>query len=188
MQSTVALMPSHLNQLISSSHSEAPSSVHGHLFGTSLFDCFLRTCPCRDASSDFHSDFLLTVAQHVTPNRFHVLKKRVPINRLKTDQILQHFYDINHVIDFGEGVYVGLDIIIDPIKNDFARKVSNAYRLTRLRANIGIEHFFFVLMIGYSNKPNIEFVQNFKPTLLDSFTQALNEDFQRVHNFRLYFS
>ncbi len=146
----------------------------------------LHKARIRNASPDFNADNLRSVAQIVDPIRYAKCDKHIVLHKCKADQILDCVYGVDHVIDMGESVYVGIDLTLDASK--VSSKVSKAQSLTKLRAAVGIRQFFVVHMIGDLRYPNQATIQQSMDSLWDAMEASLNGRPDQTRALRFYVS
>lgn len=146
----------------------------------------LHAAKIRNASPDFNADTLRVVAQRVNAKRYDLCNEKLRLHRCSADQILDFVYGIDHVIDVGERVYAGIDLTLNAA--GLAPKVSKAQQLTKMRAHIGVRHFFVVHMVGNWNDPDPAVIRKSTDEFWDALCDAFNGPADRVHVFTFHVS
>lgn len=111
-----------------------------------LFSRVLTQARFEDATAQFTAGELLGTAMRIDPAWVARVNTHRLLHRCTAAQVLDFVYGIDHLLDLGDGVLVGLDSTVNTTKvND---KVLKARDHRRLWAAIGVQHVGVVELIG----------------------------------------
>ena len=145
----------------------------------------LQKARIRNASPDFDADNLRIVAQMIDSKRYAKCDKHRILAKCDAAQLLDFVYEVDHVIDVGENIYVGIDLTLDPFS--VSSKIRKAMDLRQLRESIGIHDHFVVHMVGDFQCPNPEVVKQSIEDFWQAMAEAINSP-ASVHCFRFHVS
>jgi hypothetical protein len=134
----------------------------------------------------FEPRFLIGTALSYGDRRLQQVLKHHNVGRMTAAQLLDHVYGLDHVIDVGEGVLVGIDITLDHSK--LAGKVRKASDLRKLTSRIGIRSVCVIHLVGDIDHPDTDVIDASIERFWDELTDHLNSGVSSVHSFRFYVS
>lgn len=151
----------------------------------SVFRRCLRQARIRQVESSFQPCLLISHALARGPQRIQSVLKHRNLGKATAAEVLDLVYGVDHVIDIGDGVLVGIDITLDASK--LADKMRKACSLRKLTAPIGISAVYIIHMVGDVAEPDQATIDK----SIEAFWSQLEDDFNTsrssVRSFRFYF-
>jgi hypothetical protein len=151
-----------------------------------VFRRCLRRARIEQVENRFEPRLLLGTALSYGGRRLQQVLQHRNIGKATAAGILDHVYGLDHVIDVGEGVLVGIDITLDATK--LASKVSKATSLRKLTSRIGIHSVYVIHLVGDVADPDYEVVDQSIEKLWDAMAEHLSGNSASVHSFRFHIS
>lgn len=134
----------------------------------------------------FEPRLLLGNALSYGNRRLQQVLKHRNIGNAGAVAILDHVYGLDHVIDVGENVLVGIDITLDATK--VAPKVCKASDLRKLTSNIGIHAVYVIHLVGSIDSPDFDVVDQSIEQFWELMVEHFNGSHSSVHSFRFHVS
>lgn len=151
-----------------------------------VFRHCLRRARIEQVEGRFEPRLLVGNALSYGERRLQQVLKHRNIGRMSAAQLLDHIYGLDHVIDVGENVLVGIDITLDHTK--LADKVRKASDLRKLTSRIGIRSVWVVHLVGDINNPDPEVIDASINSFWEALEDRLNNGGSSVHSFRFHIS
>ena len=151
-----------------------------------VFRRCLRRARIEQVENRFEPRLLIGTALSYGGRRLQQVLKHRNLGHESAAEILDHLYALDHVIDVGDGVLVGIDITLDATK--LATKVSKASNLRKLTSRIGIHSVYVIHLVGDVADPDYEVVDQSIEKLWDAMAAHLNGSSASVHSFRFHIS
>jgi hypothetical protein len=151
-----------------------------------VFRRCLRLARIEQVEHRFEPALLIGNALSYGPRRLQQVLKHRNIGKATAAGILDHVYGLDHVIDVGDGVLVGIDTTLDSTK--LADKVRKASDLRKITSRIGIHSVYVIHLVGDINNPNQTVVDQSIEAFWDATTDRLNGAGSSVHGFRFHIS
>jgi hypothetical protein len=152
----------------------------------SVFRQCLRRARIEQVEDRFEPRFLIGTALSYGGTRLQKVLKHRNIGKATAAGVLDHVYGLDHVIDVGEGVLVGIDVTLDHTK--LADKVRKASDLRKITSRIGVQSVCVIHLVGDINHPDPEVVDASIERFWDELADRLNSGSSSVHSFRFHIS
>jgi hypothetical protein len=151
-----------------------------------VFRRCLRQARIQQVESSFSVNLLVGNALTHGQHRLQAVLNHRNLGKATAAGVLDHVYGLDHVIDIGDGVLVGIDLTLDASK--LADKLRKARSLRKLTAPIGIAFVYVIHMVGDVTAPS----QHVIDASIEAFWAQLTDDFNEsktgVRTFRFHIS
>jgi hypothetical protein len=151
-----------------------------------VFRRCLRRARIEQVEARFEPRFLVGTALSYGDRRLQQVLKHHNVGCMTAAQLLDHVYGLDHVIDVGEGVLVGIDITLNHAK--LADKVRKAADLRKLTSKIGIQAVCVIHLVGDIDHPDTDVIDASIESFWDELTDRLNGNGSSVSCFRFHIS
>ena len=151
-----------------------------------VFRRCLRRARIEQVEHRFEPRLLIGNALTHGSRRLQQVLKHRNVGKAGAAEILDHVYGLDHVIDVGDGVLIGIDITLDATK--VASKVRKASDLRNLSSRIGIHSVYIVQLVGDVTDPDFTVVDQSIEQFWELLADHLNSSRSAVHSCRFHIS
>lgn len=152
----------------------------------SVFRRCLRQARIQQVEDSFSVKLLIGNALAHGQRRLQSVLSHRNLGKDTPASVLDHVYGLDHVIDVGDGVLVGIDLTLDATK--LADKIRKAQSLRKLTAPIGIAAVYVIHLVGGIDAPDQAVVNQSIEAFWSQMVDDFNESKTGVRTFRFHVS
>lgn len=152
----------------------------------SVFRRCLQQARIQQVEDSFSVKLLIGNALTHGQRRLQSVLKHRNLGKDTPASVLDHVYGLDHVIDIGDGVLVGIDLTLDASK--LADKLRKAQSLRRLTSSIGIAAVYVIHLVGDIDAADQAVVDASIEAFWSQMVDDFNESKTGVRTFRFHVS